>query len=187
MKQINIKKVNIKKVNIIIGRFQPITKGHMKCIDEVYRKLHIPTIIVIVEAKKQDQRHPFVTYELVDMYKKMFKNDPRIIDIVVSKNANIVDIGKKLYDMGYSIRSWVCGTDRYDSYLKMSTKYHDDAMLDDDFELIEIKRGDEDISATKLRNAIINNDFDTFVRLFPAVQSPNIYFNKFKAMMAWMV
>ena len=176
----------MKRVNIIIGRFQPITKGHMKCIEMAYNKLHIPTVIVVVEAKKQDSRHPFVTYEIVDMYKKMFKNNPKIIDVVTAKNANIVDIGKILYDMGYIIKSWVCGTDRYNDYLKMVVKYRDEAMLDDNFELIEINRTDEDISATKLREAIINEDYDTFVRLFPDVQSPKIYFNKLHMMMSWM-
>lgn len=177
----------MKQVNIIVGRFQPITKGHMKCIEMAYNRLQIPTVIVMVIAKKQDSRHPFVTYELVDMYKKMFRNNPKIIDIVTAKNANIVDIGRELYDAGYIVRSWTCGTDRYDSYLKMTAKHHDDAMLDDNFELLEIERTDEDISATKLRAAIIDNDYHTFVELFPNVQSPKIYFNKLRAMMSWMI
>ena len=30
----------MKQVNIIIGRFQPITKGHMKCIEMMYKDMY---------------------------------------------------------------------------------------------------------------------------------------------------
>lgn len=176
----------MKKVNIIIGRFQPITKGHIKCIEVAYQQLHIPTIIVMIEPKTQDARHPFVVYELIDMYKRMFKNDPKIIDIITTKNADIVKIGSLLYEKGYQVAGWVCGTDRYASYKKMTDKYHDQAHLSDDFQLIEIKRTDEDVSATSLRQALLNDDYETFIRLFPQTERTKILFNKLKAMISWL-
>ena len=43
----------------------------------------------------------------------------------------------------------------------MSTKYHDDAYLSDDFEMINVER-DDDISATLVRDCIIKNDLKGF-------------------------
>lgn len=173
----------MKQVNIIIGRFQPITKGHMKCIEMMYNKLHIPTIIVMVESRHIDQRHPFVTEELIPIYKKMFRSNPMILDVTTAKSANIVEIGDDLYNMGYQIRSLVCGTDRYPAYHKMTTKYHDDALLSDDFELFEVERTDDDISATKLRNAIQAGNFSEFKKLFPDCDTPMKIYKTLKIMM----
>ena len=172
----------MKQVNIIVGRFQPITKGHIKCIETIWNKLHIPTIIVMIETKKLDERHPFDSSVLLEVYKKMFASNEMIEDIITFKNADIVKIGGMLRESGYEIRSWVCGTDRYESYLNMSTKYAEQAFLPDDFEVIEIKRGDDDISATKLRTAIKNNDFETFVKLFPKTSTPIKIYSKLKEM-----
>ena len=51
----------MKKVNITIGRFQPFTKGHMKCVEAAYNELGIPTIVCMINVKddKVDEKHPF--------------------------------------------------------------------------------------------------------------------------------
>ena len=57
--------------------------------------------------------------------------------------------------------------DRYTQYETMIKKYGKDINLDDNFEVIEVKRGDEDISATAVRQALRNNDEDTYISLVP--------------------
>lgn len=162
----------MKQVNIMIGRFQPFTNGHMKCVDQAWNELKIPTIIAMVNTKdeKVDEKHPFPSSMLEPLYNKAFNKNPRIEKIILVKNANIVEIGETLYNEGYEIRSWTCGTDRIESYKKMSDKYHDQAHLADDFEMIEIKRSDEDISATKARQALLDDDKKTFASLTPLVK-----------------
>jgi citrate lyase synthetase len=49
----------------------------------------------------------------------------------------------------------------------MATKYAEQAHLSPDFKMFEIKRSDEDISATKVRNAILNDDYKSFVVMTP--------------------
>jgi citrate lyase synthetase len=49
----------------------------------------------------------------------------------------------------------------------MAEKYGDKAGLTDDFEMIEVKRSDDDISATKVRQALLDNDKRTFDKLTP--------------------
>lgn len=158
-----------KKINIMIGRFQPFTNGHMKCIEYAYEKLNIPTIIAMINTsdEKVDEKHPFPSSLLLPIYKDMFDRNPKIEDIILVKNADIVKIGEELYNMGYEIASWTCGTDRIESYSKMAEKYKDRAHLSDDFQMLEIKRSDEDISATRVRKALLDDDFQTFKKLTP--------------------
>lgn len=162
----------MKQVNIIIGRFQPITNGHVKCAVQAYEKKGLPTVLCMIDTPeaKVDSRHPFPSTMLLPLYKDLFsKQDNHIIDIVLVKNADIVKAAEILRDKGYEIGSWSCGTDRADSYSKMAEKYADKARLPAGFEVIEIKRGDDDESATKLRQALRDDDKTTFFRMFPDV------------------
>ena len=147
----------MKRINIIIGRFQPFTKGHMKCVLEAWNKLKVPTVVVMIDTPddKVDEKHPFLSSLTLPLYNTLFEDYKEIEGVILSKNANIVTIGEQLYNMGYEICCWTCGTDRYDSYEKMAFKYKDKAHLSDDFQLLEIKRSDEDISATKVRECLL--------------------------------
>lgn len=160
-----------KKVNLMIGRFQPFTKGHLKCVEYAYEKLSIPTVIAMINTpdNKVDSKHPFPTSLLLPIYENLFKDNKMVEKIITVKNADIVSIGEQLYNMGYEISSWTCGTDRIDSYKKMADKYKDRAHLSDDFQMLEIKRSDEDISATAARKALIDNDRTEFYKLTPYI------------------
>lgn len=155
-------------VNIILGRFQPLTDGHMKCINEASRLLHIPTVICLINTPEEsiDKRHPFSTPILLPIYNELKNTYKDITDIVVVKNADIVKVGELLNDK-YEIKSWACGTDRIKSYTKMTTDYAKQAGLAPDFQMIEVKRGDDDISATKVRKALLDGDIKTFDKLTP--------------------
>lgn len=165
----------MKKVNICLGRFQPFTAGHYKCVEAAWKEKHLPTVICMINVpeSKVDERHPFPTDMLVTAYSDLFNNDSKIADIVPVSNANIVSIGQTLATYGYEIASWTCGTDRLADYTRMSTKYHDQAGLSDDFELIEVPRTDDDISATKVRQCLLEDDISGFTRLMP--QTNNLY------------
>lgn len=164
----------MKQVNIIIGRFQPITNGHVKCTVQAYQKKGLPTVLCMIDTpdSKVDARHPFPSAMLLPLYKDLFdgKQCQHIIDIVLVKNADIVKAAEILRDKDYEIGSWSCGTDRVDSYSKMAEKYADKAGLPADFEVIEIKRGDDDESATKLRQALRDDDKTTFFKMFPDIR-----------------
>lgn len=154
----------------MIGRFQPFTAGHYKCVEAAKNKKNLKTVICMinVDEDKVDKKHPFPSDMLIKLYSKIFKNNDNIADVVLVKSADIVSIGKLLNSLGYQPASWTCGTDRYDAYSKMAERYHDQAMLSDDFEVIEVARSDEDISATKARTCLLNNDFDGFNALMPS-------------------
>lgn len=153
----------------MIGRFQPFTKGHMKCVEEAYKELGISTVVCMINVKdeKVDEKHPFPSSLILPLYNEAFKDNKMIEKFVLVKNANIVEIGEMLYNEGYEIASWTCGTDRIESYQKMASKYAEQSHLSSDFKMIEIKRGDEDISATKVRQALLDDDKKTFNKMTP--------------------
>ena len=160
---------DMKKVNIIIGRFQPFTYGHLKCVEEAWKVKHLKTVVVMIDTpdSKVDAKHPFPSSMLMPIYKEVFTKTGKIVDIILVKSADIVKIGEELQRQGYEIGSWACGTDRVDAYQKMSDKYHDQAHLADDFEIVEIKRTADDISATKARKALLDDDLNTWKKITP--------------------
>ena len=153
----------------MIGRFQPFTAGHYKCVEAAKNKKNLKTVICMIDVAedKIDKKHPFPSDMLIKLYSKFFNSDSNIADVVLVKSADIVSIGKLLNSLGYKPASWTCGTDRYEDYSKLAERYHDQAMLSDDFEVIEIARSDEDISATKARSCLLDNNFDGFKSLMP--------------------
>lgn len=159
----------MERVNIIIGRFQPFTLGHLKCAQEAQKKLGVKTVLLVINTVKQDERHPFLTKQIEKILDKMCKEEPSLAGWLTVKNANIVDNIEILREAGYEPISWTCGTDRYAQYESMVKKYGKDINLDDNFKMIEVKRGDEDISATAVRNALKDNDEPTYIKLVPDI------------------
>lgn len=173
----------MKRVNIVVGRFQPFTAGHYVCVETAKKLKGLSTVICMINTpeSKVDKRHPFTTDLLLYLYNELFSSDPYIEKVVPVKNADIVAIGEELRRYGYEIAAWTCGTDRYDTYSAMASKYHDKAGLTDDFEVIEVKRTDEDISATKARSYLLEDDKQAFFSMMPrSVKPSNEFFYSLK-------
>ena len=173
----------MKRVNIVVGRFQPFTAGHYVCVETAKKLKGLPTVICMINTpeSKVDKRHPFTTDLLLYLYNELFSSDPYIEKVVPVKNADIVAIGEELRRYGYEIAAWTCGTDRYATYSAMASKYHDKAGLTDDFEVIEVKRTDEDISATKARSYLLSDDKQAFFSMMPkSVKPSNEFFYSLK-------
>lgn len=159
-------------VNMLMGRFQPITLGHIKCAEQAYKEKGVPTVLCIVDTTKEDAKHPFKTSMLWGAYSKLNKEFPYIAGIVLVKSADIVVNVETCRAKGFEPVSWSCGTDRVDSYKRMVARYKDIIGLADDFEVIEIKRTDDDISATQVRNALKADDKPLFEKLTPKTIHP---------------
>ena len=166
----------MKECNIVIGRFQPLTNGHVKCINETYKKYGLKTILFIIGVgnDKADTRHPFPTSTLIPLYKRTLGHLKNIIDIVEVKSADIIRISSICEQLGYQIKTWLCGEDRAVSYTQMGERYKERAHLCDDFKVVVFDRNDG-ISATGIRNAIITRDFNTFVTNTPYHMSQYVY------------
>ena len=159
--------MTMKNVNIVIGRFQPITLGHMKIVEQMYNENNLSTVFCMVSNKKFDSKHPFSDDIISEELDIIMKNDKRVAGYIWITNADIVKCGEKLHEAGYEPLLWGCGTDRYDSYKKQADKYKEKAGLLPEFDVFEVKRTDDDISATKVRNAIKEDDLETFNKMMP--------------------
>ena len=157
----------MKNINIIIGRFQPFTLGHLKCAQEAQKESGVPTVLCVIETTKQDARHPFLTTQIADTLDEMCKKEESLAGWVLVKSADIVKNAEILRNNDFNPISWSCGTDRFSDYNRMATRYKNDAGLDEDFRVIEVKRGDDDISATKAREALKSNDQKEYQKLVP--------------------
>ena len=158
--------MTMEKINIVLGRFQPFTEGHLKCCEQVYKDTGVPSVLCVIDTVKTDSKHPFLTKILWSSFKKLASSYKSIAGIVLVKSANIVDIKDKLEDKGYKAVSWSCGTDRYDAYSTMCSKYAPE------IKVIEIKRDDKDISATAIRNALLKGDKGFYIDNMPSELAP---------------
>lgn len=159
----------MKEVNIVVGRFQPLTLGHLKCVEEAWERLAVPTILCMIETplNKLDERHPFPSQVLLPMYQKVIKAFNKIEGIVLVKNADIVKIADRLREDGYIIKSWTCGTDRVADYRRMLASYGEKAGVASGCGVIEVGRDAEAISATKVREMIKEGNLEEFCKTTP--------------------
>lgn len=164
--------MNKQKVNIVIGRFQPFTLGHKELVVELYKKNNLPICILYIDNKKFDARHPFsndiveqcIDASFTDKEKSKYLAD---IPYMKVKNANIVEIGQMLSENGIEPVLLGCGTDRYEQYKKMANnpKYRNQGQLSDDFDVALLERNESEVSGTKVRQALKDNDIDSFNKM----------------------
>ncbi len=153
-------------INIMVGRFQPFTSGHLKCVEQIQKHNGFPTYIGLVSTKKNDERHPFPDDVIIDEINSIKTNAIAGIDIV--PNGYYPAFVQKLQEQGYVVHGIVCGTDRWADYERMRVGANKkEQILIDDFIVYEVKRSDEDISATKVRETIKTNDLEAYKRLMP--------------------
>lgn len=158
------------KVNLLIGRFQPMTSGHYKCMEYIYKNYNkrktVICMIEVKEGKTDPEKRPFPTDVFINHYKNLLevgKENSLVIDILKVNSADIVknkELFESFYGSKYEIASWSCGSDRFNDYNRMASKYTPE------IQVIEIPRTDEDVSATKARIALKENNEKLFMNLF---------------------
>jgi len=148
-----ILKKNLKGNNgsLVLGRFQPLTLGHEKILNKAYRNSD-KLVICIVRARKPDlEKNPFP----LELQEKMIKEIYPKVDIIVHSTGNIFSIMQK---STFNINTVYVGTDRAAEYRK-ALQYNPD------INVVETKRSDSDISATKVRESIRTDNIKEFKKL----------------------
>ena len=170
-------------VNIISGRCQPFTLGHQSILEALYKENKYPTVLCLIHNTKFDSKHPFSDELIKKEIDTCLKGKDFYQDIIWIKNAAIDKIGEELAKKDYSAHLWGCGTDRAKSYERMASnkKYLKD--FPDDFKVFVVDRDEtssavDGISATKVRQAIKDDDKATFVKMMP--DGAQKLFNEFK-------
>jgi nicotinamide mononucleotide adenylyltransferase len=150
-----------KEVALILGRYQPYHLGHASLVN----KANYPVIIGVVKGKKSSEdkvKNPF-DYNLQERIIKATKNK-KIADVIKVESANIPQIVSDLRDKGYEVKEIWAGTDRIKAYEAMTKRYAEP--MNWEIKVNEIKRDSSDkgvsgISATKVRNALRDGDFES--------------------------
>ena len=158
-----------KPVNIFVGRFQPFTLGHVKVFEQMYKKNGLPTVVFLVRSGKPDpEKTPFDEELQQAMFAEMAKQYPFLEAAFVVPKAGIDDLFAAVRP-AYEPMMWGFGTDRKKNYEYMINKpeYREQLGVDPDFKGYEIFRTDDDVSASKVRNALMIDDEKTFNRMTP--------------------
>ena len=135
------------------GRFQPPTKAHIQIIKDCIDKYKFDGVyIVMVRGTKSDSfNNPFtdnLRKKIIDIQLKDYKGKYKISFTNSGLIPNI--IGK----LDKNINAIIGGSDRKNEYEKFSKEL--------DVKFVEIKRPSDSISATKVRNSLINDDIKSF-------------------------
>jgi len=158
-----------KPVNMFVGRFQPFTLGHVKVFEKMYKENGLPVVVYMVRGGKPDpEKRPFDEDMQQAMFAKMKKQYPFLEASFIVPNGAI-DTMFAAARPAYEPMMWGYGTDRKKAYGNMINKqsYRDDLGVDPSFKGYEITRGDENISASKVRNALKIDDEKTFKKMTP--------------------
>ena len=158
-----------KPVNMFVGRFQPFTLGHVKVFEKMYKENGLPVVVYMVRGRKPDpEKRPFDEDTQQAMFAKMKKQYPFLeASFVVSNGA--IDTMFAAARPAYEPMMWGYGTDRKKDYGDMIDKqsYRDQLGVDPSFKGYEIPRTGENISASKVRNALKIDDEKTFKQMTP--------------------
>tara|TARA_Y100000287_G_scaffold49895_1_gene38865 strand:+ start:1510 stop:3369 length:1860 start_codon:yes stop_codon:yes gene_type:complete len=158
-------------VNMFVGRFQPFTLGHQKVIETIHKQNGYPVVIFLIKAKKKKAedafKRPYDEATQLGMLNKL-KGKLPIEDVKVLPTAAIDKMFNELRP-NYEPVLWGTGTDRMKvyGYQVNNDKYRDALGVRDDFSLFEIPRTGKNISATQVRNAMLDGDEKLFKKLTP--------------------
>lgn len=161
-----------KLVNMFVGRFQPFTLGHAKVIETISKQNGYPVIIFLIKSKtkkKEDAfKRPYDEDTQIKMLNKLKSKYP-IEKVYVLNIAAINHMFDEMRADGYEPVLWGTGTDREKNYGGQvnNEPYRKDLGVRDDFSLFVIPRTDKNISATQVRNAMLDGDERLFKKLTP--------------------
>jgi len=147
------------KVGLMVGRFQPITKAHEKMINALYKD-NDKAIVFMIKGKKSSldkDKNPFGEKIQTDMLKAVNSD----VKIEVLNSGFFVDFINKYENTDFVIYA---GSDRANSYL------HFEKYLKNGNTLVvkEIKRDENAISGTKVRESLKFKNKKLFEELTPA-------------------
>ena len=154
-------------VNIMVGRFQPFTLGHLKCLNAIKASLGVPTLLCVIPGNGDD-KHPFRGEVQDEMLNKVEEANPDVVaGVKYVKNAFIEAWVLAAKDLGFEPVSWTCGNDRIDSYRSMVEKHGEKYGLNPEFQVYLVDRADDNISASAVRECLINGDKEGFMKQMP--------------------
>ena len=177
-------------VSFTFGRFNPPTTGHEKLCDAV-KKANPSDYKIFVSHKQDPNTDPLQYAKKVAYMKKSFPKHKK--NIIVSKSRNIFEILVELNS--YENLIMVVGSDRVAEFKRIINEYNGVKARHGFYEYKTVKvlsagerdpdaEGVEGMSASKMRAAAVDSDFDSFKLGTPLndAQAKKLYFDVRKSM-----
>ena len=158
-----------KQATFTFGRFNPPTTGHEKLIKALASQGG--DVMVFPSHSQDPKKNPLPVAKKIAYMKKMFPRYAR--NIKTSKSRTVFEIATELQKLGYTDVVMVVGSDRVKEFTSLLMKYNGVKGRHGfyDFETIKVlsagerdpdAEGVEGMSASKMRAAAIDNDYDSF-------------------------
>lgn len=159
-------------VNMFVGRFQPFTLGHAKVLEAIHKENGYPVVVFLIKAKSKKKGDEFRKPYSEDLQIKMFKQvqkQYKFLKEIIVLDRGAIDYMFNALRPKYEPVLWGTGTDRMKSYGGQVNNpiYRDELNVREDFGLFEIPRNDDNISATQVRNALLDGDEALFRKTTP--------------------
>ena len=162
------------------GRFNPPTTGHEKLIDALAREQKKNTgapMYVFPSHSNDPKKNPLPHALKVAYMKKMFRKYAK--NITVSSARNVFEVATFLHNKGHRAVVMVVGSDRVAEFTRLLNEYNGVQGKHGyyDFDNIEVKSaGERDpdaegvagMSASKMRAAAVEGDYDSFKQGLPS-------------------
>lgn len=181
---------NMKKVGVFLARLQPIHNGHLALIEKMINE-NDEVLILIGSTDKMNQRNPIPAtfreellikslYEKYDNFEEMYVMQNRIKTVLLPDLSNE---GDDTHDWGFYLYSNIvkhigqhCFTMYYSDGWEIITKWFPGFILQNNVDLRLIARNncENGVSATKVRELIINEDVTELSKYVPSCVINNL-------------
>lgn len=178
-KQVKNSEEEVKGIlTVTFGRFNPPTIGHEKLLNVVGKVANKGDYKIYPSRSNDPKKNPLDPDTKISFMRKMYpKHSERIVNDDAARS--IFDVLKKAYEDGYSGVNIVVGSDRKSEFEKLASKYNGE--LYNFAELNIVSAGDRDpdsddvtgISASKLRKAAADGDYEMFKKGMPKTLDQN--------------
>ena len=166
------KEVSTDTLTLAFGRFNPPTVGHEKLL-QMARKTAAGGDLKIYPSRTQDpKKNPLDADMKVSFMKKMFPDfDENIVnDDEMRSIFNVLQTA----DGEYKNVTIIVGSDRQSEFESLATKYNGELYNFDNIRVVSAgvrdadAEGVEGMSASKMRKAVVDDDFEAFKRGVPS-------------------
>ena len=161
------------------GRFNQPTTGHEKLIDALAKQQgkNAGSLMYVYPSHSQDaKKNPLPHARKIAYMKKMFRKYAK--NIITSKSKNVFDIAVELHNKGHRAIVMVVGSDRVQEFDRLLNQYNgvegrhgyygfDDIRVVSAGERDPDAEGVEGMSASKMRAAAAQGDYDSFIMGLP--------------------
>ena len=154
-------------VNLLVGRFQPFHNGHLKMAKFLKEKNNLPSVAVVVyPGHNKSGKSPFNEDTIKKYMDGVVRDEKEVIDYIIVQRGLIGSAIVKLLEKGYKPNLIGAGQDRTNDYTKQ-LEYVKKSEIGDQMQDLKLVQTPRVTSATEVRNAIKDEDYQKFKKLVP--------------------